>query len=582
MGVLAYAKKQFPDEKDDKQALVKYLNTKDSEMEWDVNRRIFGVRNKTGGYLRAGYNISRQFYEGDQWFHNREEGSAMNVTNFCRMTVDNFTAFMTQEEPEIDIPPRDAKDDIELSRVKEVEKLINDIFEENNWFEIYQEGVQNGSILGDTMIAGPFFSKEKQKIWWTNIKRPEFVRIIWDSNEYTNIVGYIYHYLLSVEEAELQFGKELEKQEVELQSVTVVADTRNNTTANPQQTATESISRKVLIRELWDDEVRLLMVGDHPLEKDVHNFGFVPIIYIKNHPHPLEPYGISDIEDLLDPQVKYNEVDSDMQDILKQVAFASIFGKNIDLEEIQAGVSKIYDMGDDSEVFQDPRNTNFPFLQTYLGDKKGDIDIMSGVPDVFQGGKSVRDVSGRALSVLLTPINNKIRGKEKRWTTGIKTLVKNIEILIEKFVPNGKDLIQGWYEVDVFFPGTLVRDVTEELNKFIQKIQSQQTTMKNIGIASPKDEQVIMKKELSDPQLIVELSRSPQLQLAIAQQIIQAAQQRVSDRNARSANAPVQTEGQNQSGDQPASAANVPVGSTTSPEGAVASQGGGPPVIPNP
>lgn len=574
--ILKYAKSAFPD-KTDEEAVLAYVDQKSSLLETDVYQRIYGITNKTGGLRMAGYEKLRDFYDGDQWQYRRDEGSAMSVVNFCRMTADNFTAFLTQEEPEIDIPPRDPKDDIENARVVEQEKLVKEVLTDNQFYDHWHDAAQNGSVIGDSMIVGPFWDRQNKRIWFSNVKKPELVRIVWQDENYHKMEGFLYDYYMSLESAERVYGELLKQKGIDLK-----AQVSESAPAIPGQTPPEH-TRRVKVRMFFDEQITLLALNNIVLEYDEHNNGFIPLIYVRNKTHPTLSYGISDIEDLLDPQVSYNEQTSDMQDIIAQVAFASIFGKNLEVDEVQAGAFKVYDLGDESEVFNDPRNTNFPFLQTYLSDKKQDVDVISGLPDVFQGGKSARDVSGRALSVLMTPINNRIRAKEKAWGRALKELVKNILILMEKHVDGASRLIQGHYKVDIFFPGTLVRDVTEELNKFIQKVQSQYTTMKNIGIASPKDEQVLMKKELSDLQIATEISRNPQMQMALVQQVVNQARQKAGAQAEAGAAQPTLSEGQNQGGESPASAPGANVGTTVSPQGALqnAAAGSAPPIIPN-
>lgn len=573
--LLSYAKTQYPDLSDE-QAILSYADAKSSEMESEVYQRVYGLSNRIGGKRRAGYQILRDFYDGDQWLYTREEGSSMTVVNFCSMAVDNYVAFLTQEEPEIDIPPRDPKDDVENARVREVEILVKEVLDDNQFYNHFTDAVQNGSVLGDSMIVGPFWDESQKRIWFSNVKRPEFVRIIWESENYNKMVGFLYDYYMTLEGAQKTYGSILKEKGIELK-VQVSVPLPQSGAANPPPE-----TQRVRIRQVFDEEISLLALDNHILKYEIHNNGFIPLVYVKNKPHPTSSGGTSDIEDLLDPQVAYNEQSSDMRDIISQVAFASIFGSNLTVDEIQAGAFKVYDLGDESKVFPDPRNTNYPFLQTFLSDKKQDIDITSGVPDVFQGGKGVRDVSGRALSVLMTPVNNRIRGKEKRWGIALKEMVKNIEILLEKHVEGAKLLIQNWYKCDIFFPGTLIRDVNDELNKFIQKVQSQYTTMKNIGIASPKDEQTLMKKELADLSLAIEISRQPQMQMALIQQFIAQARERTGARQAAQNAQPTLSEGQNQGGEAPASAPNVNVATTISPAAAASmSAGNAPPMIPN-
>jgi len=574
--ILEYAKQLYPN-LSDKEAVFAYVAKKDAELDTETTERVNGTQNKTGAGLKyVGYTMLREFFDGDQWDYVPESGKTVEVMNFCRMTVKNYSAFLTQEQPEIDIPPKDVMDDIEIARVVEQEKILNEIFKDNKFYDKFYDGVQNGSILGDTIFVGPFWDDVKKRIWFTNVKRPEFIRILFSDSEYTDIIGYVYHYEQSLEKIWQQHGTEL--QGLGYGNIEAFGHqgtfTETNITTNGR-----TVKQKMgTIREFWDENVRTLEVAGIPLKYEEHNYGFIPIMYVKNMPHPTNNYGVSDIEDLIEPQKNYNEMSSEMRDIIKQVAYATLFGKNLDVEEIKSGQTRIYDLGADSEVFPDPRNTNYPFLQTYLQDKKQDVDISSGIPDVFQGGKGVKDVTGRALSVLMTPINNSVRGKEKRWTTGLQTLVRNIFILLEKKVPGANLLIQGHYDCDVFFPGTLVRDINDEINKFAQKLQSQYTTMKNIGIASPKDEQILMKKELKDKAIMAEISRNPQMQLQFlmeAMQMEQQANQRGQVQRSNSAGARL-SEGDNQPGDSPMSSPGVPVGTAISPEQAASQVAGVP------
>jgi hypothetical protein len=567
MPILPYAKKLFPN-RPDQEVIYQYMVMKDQLLEWDTQNRIFGIKNKLGtGFRRVGYILSRDFFEGDQWLYAKEEGATMNVVNFCRMTVDNNVAFLTQKTPEIDIPPKDVKDPIEVARVTEVEKLLRDILDDLKFPNTYYDAVQNGSILGDSILVGPFWDKDEKRLRLWNIKRPEYVRIIWKSEDFDEILGGIIHYYLSVEEAVSRWGDLFAEKGIDVRTL----GTENEpapTTARLLGDQTDKVKR-VLVREIWDDQMHEFVIDHHIIKYEVHNFGFVPIHHVRNMPHPYLPWGTSDIEDLVDVQKQYNEQSSDMQDLLKILVTGDIFGKNLDIEEITAGGHHIYDFGDDAQVFPDPRRNDFPALQTFLTDRKDHISTVSGIPAAFQGTqKGVENISGRALSVIMTPINNKVLGKEQRWAITLQEIVRDILILLERFVPESRHLIQGYYKSEVFFPGTMIRDVTEELNKFIQKAQSQYTTMKNIGIASPKDEQEIIKQELSDPQLVIELSKNPAMQQAVIQQMVSGA------RGAAPGAAPsgasggglIGSEGENQGNEQPASASGnaTPTGATPS------------------
>lgn len=569
MSVLNYAKKLAgvtgETEAEIKAALSTYMDSVGGILENDVQERLYGVKNTRGtGYVRAGYVQLRKFFEGDQWTMTKEDGASMRVYNHCRPIVLNYTAFLSNEEPEVDIPPRDPKDDVEVARVKEVENLVKEILDDNNFGSEFEKSTMNGSLLGDSMIIGPFWDAEKKRIWFKNVKRPENVSIIWSSSDYETMLAYVIKYRLTLEEATNLYGEVSESL-----GVALAGSVEEQRAGDARQGERQYVE----VLQFCDDRFTVTKIGGKVVELVEHNWGFVSLIYVPNTPHPTLPYGISDLEDVLDPQQEYNESAAEQRDILKQVAYPAIFGANLQVEEVIAGVAKIYDLGDEAKVFPDPRNTNFPFLANYLQGRRNDISSTSGLNDIFTGSsENVFKSTGRALSVLMQPVTNRVKARQRRWRKALRTLVGNTLRLVEIYVDGGKALVDGHYDCDIFFPGTLIRNVTEELNKMNLKVQSQYTTMKNIGIASPKDEQEMMKKEYSDDSLVIELSRSPQLHLALKQQMEAKKQENRGGKN--KSTAPQLSEGENSPGEAPTSAPGVPSAAPV-PAGALAALAGG-------
>jgi len=563
--------------------LSKFVQNRDVELESDVTTRLYGVKNYTGtGYRRAGYDILRRFYDGDQWTYSKSGGGTVRVFNYCQNTVTNYTAFLAAESPEIDIPPDDITDEFDVARAEVVETVINEILEDNEFPIIFEEAVQNGSLIGDSMIVGPFWDKDEKRIWFENVKRPEFVRIIWANVSYTKMLGYIMHYKMSLEKAEEVFKDQMKARGIESLAPDVPPSDRSQSESSRRSTRgsaeKETSNPLASIRFYWSSQEMILMVGDKVLDYVNHDWGFVPLIYVKNLSHPTEQYGISDIENKLDPQVEFNEGNSFISDILKADATPHVFGKNIELSEYKTNIAQIHDLGEEAEVFNNPlRGVTAP-VEVFMNRVFNSMIQLSGENEVIYGGSAVREATGRALSVLMQAVNNRVKMREKRWRVGLKHLIGNILRLIELYVPNGKLLIQGRYKSDIFFPGSILRNVTEEINKFQAKIQSLYTTQKNAGVPSPSREQKLMKKELSDQQLAIEISRQPQLQMQFQQMMQQMIRQEV-DRVANES--PQMKEEDNQEA-RPASAAGVPVRAPVSPEGAVAQgaqQGGQAPLL---
>ena len=538
-----------------------YFIEKASELEVESSTLLHGVSSSyTKGLRKAGYSKLRDFYDGDQWAYQPEGGQNARVYNYIRPTVLNYTAFMTSEPIDIDVPPADITDDVEVARSEAKEKALKDVLEENNFNTIFEKAVLNGSLLGDSIILGPFYDEKKDQIEIRHVKQPENVKIIWADDGYEEIFGFIHERFVSAEKLYDEYGEELKNKNIKI----TTGD------GNQDRTSAYAKSHRHLIKVLdcYTKDVHMSILADAVVLKyEVTNYGFVPIIHIPNILHPEEPFGISDIEDLLDSQVEYNEKNSDMSEIIAQNAYDYIFGKNLDPQEVQSGMVNLIDVGDEADLLPDPRRPRTPELSNDIAKRLSDMYKISGLNENIFGGSGVRAVTGRALSVLMQTVNNRIKGRQARWTEKLQYLFKNIFVLMERFADGGRELVGGHYAVDIFFPGTLARNITDEINKFNAKLQSQETTMKNLGVPSPKDERKLLRREMQDNIIMIETSRNPGLQMQFQQMMQQMIAQQAAGVG------PNLREDENEEGGQPASAAGAPQQSSLGMEGAIRQAG---------
>lgn len=300
-----------------------------------------------------------------------------------------------------------------------------------------------------------------------------------------------------------------------------------------------------------------------------HDWGFVPLHYVPNIHLPGEPRGTSDIENELDAQQEYNERSSDMADIIKEISNPTYWGKNLDnITEIRSGNRVIYQLGDDAELNAMPRSGQTAAMEQYTKDRREDIIGLSGMSQVMFPGANVLQATGRALSVLMQGVNNKVTLRKGWWEKAFKNLNMTILFHAQNHVPGAKDVIGDWFKTDVFIASVLLRNVSDEINKFQSKIQSLTTTQKNVGIQSPTEEQNLMKSELEDPILATEIAKQPGLLHQIIQQRMQAEQE--AEAQVAGQPSPIASESDNVPGDSPASVRGV--APPVSPDGAVRQQ----------
>lgn len=549
--------------------LQNYVISKETELEQDYNERVGGVGNLVGtGKKIAGYTNLRNFFEGDHWSYFKEDGTPVRVYNYCRTTVSNYTSFLASEPPEDDVPPRDNTDEIEIARAEEVEKLLEAIKEDNDYPVFFTEAVQNQSLLGDCFIFGPYIEwmkvgeKKVPRVKFKNIKRIENVRVFWTDEDFNEMDGFVFNYRVSVKKAEKIYEEQMKERAI----TSLAPSTPRN---YPQPTGYQMCTVSIY----WDDRYMLAMVENRVVDFVIHKWGFIPGLLVKNMSHPTRPWGVSDIEDMLDAQVEYNEAACATRGKINQVAIPHIFysgeGEPV---EYNAGQAQMIKIGVEDKIWPDPMGQSTAPFDIYLQNRKNDIHHLSMISEIFYGGAMTAKATGRALSVLMQGVNNKVKGKQQYWKVAIKKLNANILRLVEIYVPESIKLIQGYYRTDIFFPAVLIRNVTEEINKFNMKLQSLYTTQKNLGIPSPKEEQKIMRREWEDMTLAIEISRNPQMRLQIQGMIAEQMRQEAGG------GGPALTEGEGGAGTTreeslPMSASKTPQQAPTSPEGAIAEKG---------
>lgn len=474
----------------------------------DWTKRVYG----DGVYV--GYNTLRDFYKGKQWSFRKDDNGTMRTYNYCFTVVENMTAFLTNEPPQMTSSPRRLDDPVERALAEGRTKILNAVHEDNSIGLVFQRAARTASITGDCFIFGaiPTFkanddgTKTFDRIRYWNVERPEMIRVIWKDENFNEIAGFVKHYRVSTE-----MVKRLFKEEIAANKIIVQAD---NDFDNTNVVAPTDVPMTT-VKEYWDEREYILMfgnTGNQLVHYMRHDWGFVPLQYIPNIHLPGEAKGTSDIENELDPQQEYNERASDLADVIKELARPTYWGKNLDnLTEVRSGQTVIYQVGDDGDIQAMPRSgQTFP-VESYLNDRKNDIIGLSGMNQVLYPGTQVLQATGRALSVIMQGVNNKVSLRKEWWVVAFKGLNRTILFHAEQHIPQAKILIDGWYKTDVFISSVLLRSVADEINKFQAKVQSLTTTQHNVGVPNPSEEQKLMKEELQDEILATEISRQPGL-----------------------------------------------------------------------
>ena len=484
-----------------------FLNAK-NDTRRDLALRLNGVAMRAGGtgYQFVGYAALERFYRGDQWNHDEPAGASQRTDNYCAVIVDNLSSLPFDDTPEVNCPASDPTDDIETIKSEAKEKLIFRVWEDNDFAVEFDAWSKVTSLYGDGFLLGPFLEKDdrgKNIITFTHAENPGSIRLIFADNTFKKLIGYIESSRMFVSMAEKIYGQAARDRGVKLEPS---RQSQVETRIDP-----DTMIPMVNIDKYWTDEFNAIFINDKLMDFKVHNWGFVPIERVRNIYVPNWPYGKSDIEDVLDPQMMHNRTNNDLANLLKWISTVNFWGKNLEgMQALVAGLSRIYSVPDEGELhtFEKPGD---PYItNTFVQQRRTAIVEISGVSEAMLSGSN-NGMSGRALAMAFQGTIRKLSPRIKMFQSALQSLNRNILKLLEIAYPETKILIEGDYRNKVFMPATLFRNVVDTINKLQSGIISLDTAQREVGVAQPKMEQKLMKKSLADPMLGPQVARQPAL-----------------------------------------------------------------------
>lgn len=488
----------------------------------DLDARLNGVKCQRGssGKQFVGYNTLEQFYRGDQWDHDEPAGASQRTDNYCATIVDNFSSLLFDAPVEINCPSADESDEELEMKAELKERLLMKTYEDNDADEIvFPEAAKVGSEFGDSFIKGPMIDKtggEKRADWkivFFNVDNPANIILIFKDGNYKELYGFIDKTPISPMMAEKSLGESLRKRGKSIEEIIKKNLALHKGTAQQPNISGAKTNQSMLYKyEYWTENSMGVFLEDELVDSYKHDYGFVPIEYVKNNYVPNYPYGKADIEDVIDPQLAYTQTTNDLANALRFLSTINLKGKNLDgMEVLVHGLSKIFNIPDEGELDPIQRSGDPYASANQINDKRRTILDISGMSEALTSNMGTAGVSGRAMSVALQSVIRKLNPKIKRWQKALRSLNRNILKLYEKYWPETKVIIMGDYNNKVSIISTLLRNIIDELNKLQSGVQSLTTTQTNVGIPQPKIEQKRMKRDLADPVLGPQFARQPAL-----------------------------------------------------------------------
>lgn len=350
------------------------------------------------------YSLNWAMYLGHQYAYKREAGEPQVVLNYYRAMVDylvRFTFgkgvhFRSPKATEAIVPDR-------LERVWE---------QDNDKMSVLMEMGQQGSISGDCFVKVAY-----EEPWKDSIGRdhPGRVRIL-PLNSSFCFPEFHPHDRGRLMRFKLKYrfwGTSLE--------------------------GTRQVFTYV---EILTDETIEEYINDELIDQRANPLGTVPVVHVANHPVAGSPWGLSDAHDIIAINRQYNEISTDIADIVNYHAAPVTVIVGAKASQLEKGPKKVWGgLPKDSQVFNlEGGSSGVAGALQYLEMLKRAMHEIMGIPETALGQvQPISNTSGVALSIQYQPLMNRYHQKVIQYGGGIKKInelvmltlaVKEPEVLI--------------------------------------------------------------------------------------------------------------------------------------------------------
>jgi hypothetical protein len=272
---------------------------------------------------------------------------------------------------------------------------------------------------------------------------------------------------------------------------------------------------------LTDDRIEEY-INDELIDSRPNPIGLVPIIHIPNVRVSGSPWGLSDCHDLIVLNRNYNEVATDIADIINYHAAPVTVITGAKASSLEKGPKKVWGgLPKDAQVFNlEGGGAGLDGAMRYLEMIKRAMHEMIGIPETALGQiQPISNTSGTALAIQFQPLMNRYQQKIVQYGEGLRRINELVLLTISlkepellTYNPDVNGPIRGdqypvlnpddamTYESIVHFPQPLPLDKLIVLNeiqtKMSMNLESRQGALRTLGEEFPAEKLEEIRVEL--------------------------------------------------------------------------------------
>ena len=201
-------------------------------------------------------------------------------------------------------------------------------------------------------------------------------------------------------------------------------------------TSNEGTRQVFTYTEILTDTVIEEYVNDELISSRPNPMGEIPIVHIPNTAVSGSPWGLGDCESIHSLNRQYNEIATDIADIINYHAAPVTVITGAKASQLEKGPKKVWGgLPKEAQVFNLENGVNLAGPMDYMAMLKTAMHEMVGVPESALGQlQPISNTSGVALSIQFQPLMNRYTQKITQYSLGLQrvnTLVMKLLVLKE-------------------------------------------------------------------------------------------------------------------------------------------------------
>ena len=287
-------------------------------------------------------------------------------------------------------------------------------------------------------------------------------------------------------------------------------------------TSLEGTRQVFTYTEILTDDVIEEYLNDELIDSRPNPIGLIPVVHIPNVPVSGSPWGLSDAHDIITLNRSYNEISTDIADIINYHAAPVTVIVGAKASNLEKGAKKVWGgLPKDSQVFNlEGGAAGLNGAMQYLEMIKRSMHEIMNIPESALGQtQPISNTSGVALSIQFQPLMNRWTQKTAQYGKGLEQINEIIILTLAVKEPDSlvwnpdvdAPLEEGQLDqIDVndpvsfitftHFPPPLPLDKIVLLNELQQKmsmgLESKEGALRALGEEFPMEKLQEIRKEL--------------------------------------------------------------------------------------